>query len=48
MDIVAALADDQTCYFIIGWQDKLSLRAKTTVQCSDQSKHKIAVKFSKK
>ena len=48
MDIGAALADDQTCYFIIGRHDKLSFGAKTTVQCSDQLKHKIAVKFSKK
>ena len=48
MDIGAALADDQTCYFIIGRQDKLSFGAKTTVQCCDQLQHKIAVKFSKK
>ena len=25
----AALADDQTCYFIIGWQEKLYLGAYT-------------------
>ena len=48
MDIGAALADDQTCYFIIGRQDKLSFWEKTKVHCSDQLKHKIAVKFSKK
>ena len=47
MDIGAPLADDQTFYFIIGRQDKLSFGAKNTVQCSDQSKHNIAVKFSK-
>ena len=44
----AILADVQTCYFIIGRQDKLSFGAKTTVQCSDQLKHKIAVKCSKR
>ena len=46
----AALADGQTCYFIIGRQDKLSFGAKTTVQCSNQLKHKInwsSVFFSK-
>ena len=43
----AALADDQTCYFIIGRQEKLYFGAKTKVQCSDQLKHKIAIKFSK-
>ena len=48
MDIGAALADDQTCYFIIGRQEKLYFGAKTTVQCSDKLKHKIALKFSKK
>ena len=48
MDIGAPLADDQTFYFIIGWQDKLSFGAKTTVQCSDQLKHNISVKFSKR
>ena len=44
----AALADNQTCYFIIGQQDNLSFGAKTTVQCSDQLNHKIALKCSKK
>ena len=48
IDIGTALADDQTSYFIIGRQDKLSFGAKITVQCSDQLKHKIALKFSKK
>ena len=48
MDIDAALADDQTCYYIIGRQDKLSFEAKPTVQCSDQLKHKIAIQFSNK
>ena len=48
MDIGAPLADDQTSYFIIGRQDKLSFGTKTTVQCSDQLKHNIAVKFSKR
>ena len=43
MDIGAALADDQTCYFIIGRQDELSFWAKNTIQCSDQLKRKIAV-----
>ena len=47
IDIGAALADDQTYYFIIGRQDKLSFGAKTTVQCSDQLKHKITVKLAK-
>ena len=32
----------------LGRQDKLSFGAKTTVQCSDQLKHKIPVRFSKK
>ena len=41
-----ALADHRTCYFIIGQQ--LYFGAKTTVQCSDQLKDKIALKFSKK
>ena len=31
MDIGAPLADDQTCYFIIGRQEKLYFGAKTTV-----------------
>ena len=48
MDIGVALADDQTSYFIIGRQEKLSFGAKSTVQCSDQLKHKIAVKIGKK
>ena len=48
MDIGAALADDQPCYFIIGRQEKLYFGAITTVQCSDQLKHKIPLKFSKK
>ena len=47
MDIGATLADDQTCYFITGRQEKFYFGAKTTVQCSDQFKHKIALKFSK-
>ena len=47
MDIGVAVADDQTCYFIIGRQEKLHFGAKTTVQCSDRLKHKIALKFSK-
>ena len=41
MDIGAALADDQTCYFINDQQEKLYFGAKTRVQCSDQ------LKFSK-
>ena len=45
MDIGAALADDQTCYFIIGRQEKLYFGSKTTVQCSNQLKHKIALQF---
>ena len=48
MDIGASLADDQTCYFINGRHEKLSFGAKTTVQSSNQLKHKIAVKFRKK
>ena len=48
MDIFAALADNQTSYFIIGRQEKLSFGAKSIVQCSDQLKHKIALKFGKK
>ena len=47
MDIGAALADDQTSYFIIGHQEELSFWANTTVQCSHQLKHKIALKFDK-
>ena len=47
MHIGAALADDQTCYLIIGQQDKLFFGAKTTVQCCDQLKHKIAVNLAK-
>ena len=47
MDIGAALADDQASYFIIGRQEKFSFWAKTTVQCNDQLKHKIALKFNK-
>ena len=39
MDISGALADDQTCYFIIGRQEKLYFGAKTTVQWSNQLKH---------
>ena len=42
------LADDETSYFIIGRQEKLSFRAKTTVQCSDLLNHKIVLKFSKR
>ena len=41
----AALAGDQTPYFIIGRPEKLSFGAKSTVQCSDQLKHKIAIQF---
>ena len=41
----AFLADNQTCYFIFG-RNKLSFGAKTTVQCSNQLKLKIALKFS--
>ena len=37
----AALDGDQSSYFIIGRQEKLSFGAKSTVQCSDQLKHKI-------
>ena len=48
MDVGPALADNQTSYFITGRQDKLSFGAKGTVQCSDQLKHKIALKFGKK
>ena len=48
MDIGAALAEDQTCYFIIGRQEMLYFGAKTTVQCNNKLKHKIALKFSKK
>ena len=48
MYICFTLVDDQTCYFIIGRQDKLSFGAKTTVQCGGQLKHKTAVKFSQK
>ena len=47
MDIFAALADNQTSYFIIGRQEKLSFGAKSTVQCSDQLKHKIALNLAK-
>ena len=48
MDIGAALADDKTSYLIIGCKEKLSFGPKSTVQCSDQLKHKIALKFGKK
>ena len=48
MDIGATLADDQTSYFIIGRQEALSFGAKSTVQCSNQLKQKIALKFGKK
>ena len=47
MDIDATLTDDQTCYYIIGLQDKLSFGAKTTVQCSDQLMQKIAINLEK-
>ena len=47
MDIGTSLADDQTCYFITGRQEKLYFGAKTTVQYSNQLKQKIALKFSK-
>ena len=47
MDIGAALADYQTCYFITGRQEKLYFGAKTTVQCRDQIKHKIALRSGK-
>ena len=42
MDIGAAQADDQSCYFIIGRQEK------TRIQCSDQLEQKIALKLGKK
>ena len=48
MDIGASLVDDQTCYFIIGRQDKLNFWAKTTVQYSDQLKHKVLSKCSRR
>ena len=48
MDIGAALDGDQSSYFIIGRQEKLSFGAKSTVQCSDQLKQKIALKLGKK
>ena len=44
----AALADDQSFYFIIGRQGKLCFGVKTRVQCSDQLKQKIALKVGKK
>ena len=47
MDIGAALADDQSCYFMIGRQEKLCFGVKTRIQCSDQLEHKIALKLSK-
>ena len=47
MDIGAALAENQTCYFKTGRQEKLYFGAKTTVQYNNQLKHKIALKFSK-
>ena len=42
----ATLADDQTSYFIIGHQEKLSFGAKTTVQCRVKQ-IMIALKLSK-
>ena len=48
MDIGAALADDQSCFFIIGRQEKLCFGVNTRVQCRDQLEHKIALKLSKK
>ena len=48
MDIGAALADDQSCYFIIGRQEKLCFGVKTRVQCSNQLEQQIALKLGKK
>ena len=45
MDIGAVLADDQCSYFTFGRQEVFLF--KSIVQCSDESNHKIALKFSK-
>ena len=47
MDIGAVLAEDNTFYFIFRQAGEVAFCAKTTVQCSDQLKHKIALKLIK-
>ena len=47
MHIGSVLLDDQTSYFIFGWQDKWSFWYKSTVQYSDELNDVLATKISK-
>ena len=48
MDIGTILAADYTFYFKISRQEKWPIGYKSTVQCTDELIHKIALKFSQK